>query len=275
MRKALTVITLIVFSLAAEGGGQTAGYVDCYGGVAPDGEYWPLLDHLGRPLEDGDWVYAAWTGPDGQIDPPDDQGYPTGDDVKLPVAAERIEYSSFLLVVATWEKGYHDESGQERHPMDGELMYCRIFDDPKESVGPRTHYSDSQRHPVVWKMGDVFFCQFPGDPGAGRAATKLKAHGGSDEPSTSLPLDTVGLRQIPPHLRHPTVELEYVVPDHGPVTLTVHDRTGRQVAVLVDARKTAGLYLEQWDGGELPAGIYVAVLKTEADRVVQRIIFLR
>ena len=275
MKRAVALIIPIIFLSAVEAAGLAAGYVDCYGGMDADGQYWQLLDRQDRPLEDGDWAYAAWTGPDGEIDPPDDRGLPGGDDVKLPVAAERIEYSSFMLVVATWEPGYKDETGQERHPVDGETIYCRIFDDPEESVGPRTHYSDSQPYAVTWKMGDVCFCQFPGDPGGGRVTTPLHAESGSDRPSTSLPLNAAGLRQIAPHLQHPAVELEYVVPADGAVSLKIYDRLGREAAALVEAERKSGLYTQRWDAERWPPGVYIAILRAGEETAYRRILLLK
>jgi len=159
--------------------------------------------------------------------------------------------------------------------MDGEKIYCRIFDDPQESVGPETHYSDSQPHPVEWKMGDVFFCNFPGDPGEGRTAIPLRDAGGSAGSAPFLPLTEVGLRQSPPHLLQPAVQLEYVVPADADVSLKIHDRMGRQAAVLVDAPQKAGLHSQRWDAEGWPAGVYVAVLRVGEETVLRRIVLLQ
>jgi len=274
MIKKLLVLFLLIWVPTAEANIQSVGYVDCYGGIDADGRYWQLLDHLERPLEDGDWVYAAWTGPDSAIDPPDSSGYPTGDDVKLPLAAERIEYSCFLLTVATWEPGYRDDTGQERHPHDGETIYCRIFDAPQESVGPETHYSDSQLHTVNWKKADEFYCLFPGDPGQGQTRTPLSASSVSGESSSVLSLTEVGLRQIPLFSQHPTVLLEYVVPADANVLLKIYDRTGREVTTLIDAFQHTGQYSQKWNSEDWPAGVYVAVLKVGDKRVLKRIVLL-
>jgi hypothetical protein len=123
-------------------------------------------------------------------------------------------------------------------------------------------------------MGDIFFCQFPGDPEEGRTATPLQGVG-SDRPPSSLPSGELGLRQIPLHLQHPTVELEYVVPAGGPISLRIYDRMGRQVATLVDGQRQAGLYTERWDGDALPNGVYVAVLDAGTGRVLRKIVLLR
>jgi hypothetical protein len=243
--------------------------------VGADGEYWQLLDHEGRPLEDGDWAYAAWTGHDGQIDPPDAQGYPTGDDVKLPLSTERIEYASFLLVVATWERGCQDAQGRELHPVDGELIYCRIFDGPPGSIGPGSYYADSQLHAVTWKMGDIFHCRFPGDPGAGRTETPVPVGDVSTAPDVPGTVPELDLRQLYPHLANPAVELEYALPAAGPVSLRIYDVHGREVTVLADADREMGLYTERWDGGDLPAGIYIAVLASGDLEMAKKIVLLR
>jgi hypothetical protein len=171
--KRLFLITSLLILTAAVNAGAQAGSCDCYGGLDTSGVYWQLLDYHGVPLENGDWAYAAWTGPDGQIDPPGADGYPGDDDMLLPISADEIEYSTFFMVVATWPEGAVDYDGVPRHPAAGDLIYCRIFDAPWDSVGPGTYYGDSQTHRVVWKLGDEFYCLFPGDPGHGQTDTPV------------------------------------------------------------------------------------------------------
>jgi hypothetical protein len=252
-----------------------AGYCDCYGGVQADSQYWKLIDHEGKPLEDGDWVYAAWTGPDGQIDPPDAQGNPTDDDVRLPVASERVEYSTFFLVVTTWREGSRDTSGHFRHPMDDELIYCRIFDGPEGSISPGDYYADSQLHRVTWKMGDVFFCLFPGDPGGGRTHMPVPESGRRKTASSSKGILAAELRQIYPQLQCPMVELEYTVPQDVHVTLNIYEYKGHMVATVVDAQKKVGSYTERWNPGDVPSGIYIAELRAGDVRILRKIILIR
>jgi len=172
MKTVIALAGLLILVASAQAGAQ-AGYCDCYGGLDDDGLYWPLLDSEGRPLEEGDWVYAAWTGPDGEIDPPDSRGYPTDDDILLPISQTGIEYSSFFVAVASWAPGTVDYEGNPRHPTEGDLIYCRIFDGSPDSLNSENYYADSQTHSVVWKLGDVFYCRFPGDPGHGHTDTPL------------------------------------------------------------------------------------------------------
>jgi len=137
----------------------------CYGGM-DSSSYWALLDHSGTPLQDGDYVYAAWTGPDGQIDPPATAkgiGAPTDDDSLLIEGV--IENGRFLVTATTWDLG-------RGHPEQGELIYCRIFDGPKGSLSPSNHYGDSQTFQVSYFF-DEFVCLFPGDPGSGHTDTPI------------------------------------------------------------------------------------------------------
>ena len=121
MKKWIVLIMMLVVFTVADAQAQP-GFCDCFGGMDADGNYWKLLDHSGHPLEDGDWVYALWVGPDGEVSPPDMNGSPTGDDVLLPVATESIEYSSFFFTVAVWWPGAVASLGDQKHPTDGDLV---------------------------------------------------------------------------------------------------------------------------------------------------------
>jgi hypothetical protein len=172
MKRVLILASLLILCWSVAAAAQ-AGYCDCYGGMDADGNYWRLLDFNGAPLQDGDWVYAAWTGLDGEIDPPDAYGFPTDDDLLLPISKGEIEYSTFFITVASWPAGAVDYEGNLRHPADGDLIYCRIFDAPQDSTGAGNYYADSQTHQIAWKLGGEHFCLFPGDPGGGHTDTRL------------------------------------------------------------------------------------------------------
>jgi len=132
----------------------------CYGGMDALDNFWYLLDYYGSPLQDGDYVYVAWTGPDGEIDLPaatGDIGAPTDDDSLL--TEWYIECGTFFITPSVWSSG-------AGHPEPGDLIYCRIFDAPKDSLTEANYYGDSQTYTCqyVWSH---FYCLFPGDPGGG------------------------------------------------------------------------------------------------------------
>jgi len=73
---------------------------------------------------------------------------------------------------------------------------------------------------------------------------------------------------------------DYDLPAAGPVTLTIHDLSGRCVRSLVDAGLSAGHHQQVWDGrddrdAKLPAGIYFCALQTLQGRATSRVALVR
>ena len=65
-----------------------------------------------------------------------------------------------------------------------------------------------------------------------------------------------------------------------PVTISIHDVSGRLVAVLADETMAAGSHEIVWDGQSdrgvpAPAGLYFATLKRAGERLDQRLVRLR
>jgi hypothetical protein len=69
--------------------------------------------------------------------------------------------------------------------------------------------------------------------------------------------------------------LRYVVPASGNVSLKVFDLTGREVGTLLDKPLTAGSYSVQWNAENLPSGMYFAVLTTEREHLIQKLLLLK
>ena len=182
--KLIVVITTMLFcSLAFQPNAQSQPLpLYCYGGYDSTGGYWNLLDHLGYPLADSDWVYVAWAGWDGEIDPPDYTGDVSGDDVIL--QEDRVVYSSFLVTATTWES------------WEGLLIYCRLFDDPKEDIVLTTCYSNSQLYEIQHIWGEEFYCVFPGDPGGGHTDTQIY-DGAFNDLTINGGMDTTGQESWP------------------------------------------------------------------------------
>jgi len=233
---------------------------DCHGGVDETGVYWFLLDFLGTPLEDGDWVYAAWAGPDGEIDPPDKTGGVTGDDSLL--IASLVEYSSFFFTVTTWSEL------DGKHPMAGDFIYTRMFDGPQAGIGPSHYYADSQPYQVMNDMFENFFCQFPGDPGNGYTDTPVSGGTPVEEGSSPERPFTFALFSNRPNPFNASTEVRYRLAENGPVSLSIFNTLGQQVRRLVQAEQAAGEYAVIWDGRdgagrELPAVSISAACRRE------------
>ena len=245
---------------------------DCYGGFDSTGAYWSLLDFRGAPLEDGDWVYAAWTGSDGEIDPPDKTGGVTGDDSLL--SAGSVEYSVFFFSVTTWSVV------DGKHPLAGDLIYCRIFDGPQGEIGPPNYYADSQPHAVVNTIGEVFYSEFPGDPGNGYTDTPVT--GGTPVEGNESGEPPTGFALFPnrPNPFNASTGIRYRLAREGPVTLGIFNTVGQQVRRLADGHQPAGEHAAIWDGRdgagrELASGIYFCRLQAGAFSQTVKMVLLR
>ena len=74
------------------------------------------------------------------------------------------------------------------------------------------------------------------------------------------------LRSNYPNPFNPMTTIPYEVAETEEVRLAVYDMLGREVAVLVDGRVSAGRYEVVWEAGNRPTGVYL--VRMEAGGVV-------
>ena len=65
------------------------------------------------------------------------------------------------------------------------------------------------------------------------------------------------LKQNYPNPFNPISEIGFRIAEAGHVTLKVYDLIGREVATLLNERKTPGSYTVRFDAGDLATGIYL------------------
>ncbi len=70
------------------------------------------------------------------------------------------------------------------------------------------------------------------------------------------------LHQNYPNPFNPVTNIKFDVPKDGLVKLSVFDILGREVAVLLNERKSAGSYTYSFDGSGLPSGVYLYRLES-------------
>jgi hypothetical protein len=78
-----------------------------------------------------------------------------------------------------------------------------------------------------------------------------------------------------PNPFNPTTTISYTLKNSTHVTLTVYDRLGREVKVLVDDTKSEGTHTVDFNGSELPSGIYFYRIKTPEKTEVRKMILAK
>ena len=78
---------------------------------------------------------------------------------------------------------------------------------------------------------------------------------GIDQRDNQIPTE-FALAQNYPNPFNPTTNIDYSVPNSGPVNLTVYDMNGRVVSELVNKTQSAGNYRVTVDGSSIASGVY-------------------
>ncbi len=96
---------------------------------------------------------------------------------------------------------------------------------------------------------------------------------GVDE-NLSVPTVT-SLQQNYPNPFNPETKIEYRTKEKGWVELAVYDLLGRNVALLVDEERPAGLHTVSWDAGRLPSGVYFYTLRAGSFTQTRKMILMK
>ena len=93
-------------------------------------------------------------------------------------------------------------------------------------------------------------------------------------PSAALP-DRFSLEQNYPNPFNPTTGITFVLGRSSLATLRVYDVLGREVALLVNEVRPAGVYNVTWDAKGLPSGVYTVRLTAGSYSGVKKMILMR
>ena len=87
--------------------------------------------------------------------------------------------------------------------------------------------------------------------------------------------DAVTLHQNYPNPFHAFTTIDFTLPVNAPVTLTIYDVLGREVAQLADAWFTVGTYTVPFDGSGLSNGLYVYQLRIAGQTHTRKMLLVK
>ncbi len=99
------------------------------------------------------------------------------------------------------------------------------------------------------------------------------------EDQSALPVD-FSVAQNYPNPFNPETSLSFTLPQPSSVQVAVYDALGRRLAVLADRRFTTGEHSLRWNGRDqsgrsVASGVYMAVVKTETERRVVKMLLMK
>ncbi|MCU0415536.1 MAG: T9SS type A sorting domain-containing protein, partial [Ignavibacteriaceae bacterium] len=83
------------------------------------------------------------------------------------------------------------------------------------------------------------------------------------------------LEQNYPNPFNPSTKISYSLPVSGQVTLKVFDTLGKEVAILVNEQKEAGIYTIEFDASNLTTGIYFYRIQIGSFTSVRKLVLLK
>ena len=87
--------------------------------------------------------------------------------------------------------------------------------------------------------------------------------------------NAIRLNQNYPNPFNPATTIQYSLPESERVTLSVYDMLGREIAVIVNEVKAAGVHTARWDASGASSGIYMYVLQTDAFRTTRKMTLMK
>jgi hypothetical protein len=81
--------------------------------------------------------------------------------------------------------------------------------------------------------------------------------------------ESIALEQNYPNPFNPSTQIDYALPEAAEVRLEVFNLMGQRVAMLVQARQTAGYHSIRFDASALSSGVYIYRLQTGETTLTQ------
>ena len=78
-----------------------------------------------------------------------------------------------------------------------------------------------------------------------------------------------------PNPFNPVATIGYALREAAPVRLSVHDALGREIRVLDESLREAGVHRASFDAGELPTGVYFYRLESGSEMLTGSLMYLK
>jgi hypothetical protein len=111
--------------------------------------------------------------------------------------------------------------------------------------------------------------QYGGSPGRQNHATDVEEQMDRIYPKTYV------LEQNYPNPFNPTTRISFYIPNKNFVTLKIFDLLGREIVVLINGQKPAGIHSMQWNAVGFPSGIYFYRLQAGSFIETKKLVLLK
>ena len=78
-----------------------------------------------------------------------------------------------------------------------------------------------------------------------------------------------------PNPFNPVTKISYTIPKEGKVRISVYNTLGQNIKEIVNSIKKQGAYIQEFDGSNLPSGIYFYVLEAGNKKITKRMALLK
>ncbi len=159
---------------------------------------------------------------------------------------------------------------------------CDVYfgtSNPPESKGNQT---TTTYNPVVLAQNTTYYWRIDEKNSSSTTAGPVWSFTTDTDSTTSVErTDAEGipqkfaLMQNYPNPFNPTTAISYELSKNGFVTLRVYDALGREIRTLVDGSEAAGKHSVNFDGDQLPSGIYFYRLTASGNSYVKKMVLIR
>jgi hypothetical protein len=148
------------------------------------------------------------------------------------------------------------------------------------AAGNYMMYARLGNYPDVWFEDGFPFVKSGTDRIAGFTPTLPETpfpnpFGNEEEIAVSLQPESYEVSGVYPNPFNPIATLQYGIPEGGFVSLKVIDVLGREVAVLTDGYRNAGVHQVSWDAAGMASGIYFYILTVGEHRLGGKMVLMK